>query len=289
MALDTFFALEAEAGQDLVLHSILARLTSPVDLCNASAVCRRWRQVASGAALWDAHCERVWEGKVEVPESCRVLRASGHPQSALVASVRDSRRTVLTAEELTGVAWCFRFKEDAGEEWQHIDPWWLGGRAQRMVFAPDGRLVRAAAYFRGTGQPLGEGDEGGEMEEFLFPDLRWEFTPSAELRRSGNTGDLHPAPLQSGSTVCVYVNGRRVPRVHISRHPVNWGFIMESCWVMYTKFDMGLRSNPDPFLDDKLRPVNVNTQDHEAYVYNLMLDETTTEESEEDDADTMLL
>jgi len=283
--IDRFFALEAEAGQDLVLHSILARLVSPKDLCNAASVCRRWRGIASSAALWDVHCARVWQGKVEVPEACKSLRASGYPRSALAASVRDSRRTVLTAEELTGVVWCFRFKADAGEDWQLIDPYWLGRPARRMVFAPDGRLLRSGDYFASQGQPLDPADKEDTefMEDFAFPDLRWEFRPDAKMRKSMRSGDLHPGPLQSGSRLSVLVNGRRVPLLHISRHPVNWGFIMESCWTLYTKFDMGLRRNPDPWLEDENRPINIITQDREALVYNLMFDETTTEEEGSED------
>ena len=38
--------------------------------------------------------------------------------------------------------------------------------------------------------------------------------------------------------VQVFVNGNRVPPYLISRHPRNWGWIMQSCWVAYFSFPM---------------------------------------------------
>eukprot|EP00472_Partenskyella_glossopodia_P014556 CAMPEP_0197519682 /NCGR_PEP_ID=MMETSP1318-20131121/4955_1 /TAXON_ID=552666 /ORGANISM="Partenskyella glossopodia, Strain RCC365" /LENGTH=169 /DNA_ID=CAMNT_0043070811 /DNA_START=381 /DNA_END=890 /DNA_ORIENTATION=- len=52
-----------------------------------------------------------------------------------------------------------------------------------------------------------------------------------------------------------------------SRHPENWGFIMESCWVLWTSFPMPLRGL-DKYLEDRSLSVKVNDQLEEVHSYN---------------------
>lgn len=40
------------------------------------------------------------------------------------------------------------------------------------------------------------------------------------------------------SKVRARIQGRRVPLYQVRRHPLNWGFIMESCWVVWTSYLM---------------------------------------------------
>lgn len=51
------------------------------------------------------------------------------------------------------------------------------------------------------------------------------------------------------------IGGREVPTYIVSRHPANWGFLLESCWTLYTSWEMPPREGPDcdqSLLDDKL-------------------------------------
>lgn len=46
-----------------------------------------------------------------------------------------------------------------------------------------------------------------------------------------------------------------MPTYIVSRHPSNWGFLLESCWTLYTSWEMPPRDGPDcdrSLLDDKL-------------------------------------
>ena len=59
---------------------------------------------------------------------------------------------------------------------------------------------------------------------------------------------------ESGSSVRVVVDGRDVPTLQVARHPVHKGFIMESCWALYTAFPMPA---PGQGLDDDDLSVSV--------------------------------
>lgn len=46
-----------------------------------------------------------------------------------------------------------------------------------------------------------------------------------------------------------------MPTYIVSRHPSNWGFLLESCWTLYTSWEMPPRDGPDcdrSLLDDEL-------------------------------------
>ena len=63
------------------------------------------------------------------------------------------------------------------------------------------------------------------------------------------------------------VNGGDVPTYHVSRHPVHGGFIMQSCWVLYTAFPMPPKGS-DPHLQDSALEVGFEQQSAEAIEYN---------------------
>jgi hypothetical protein len=84
-----------------------------------------------------------------------------------------------------------------------------------------------------------------------------------------------------GSLVQVNVNGRRVPTYVVSRHPANWGFIMQSCWVVYMSFEMPA-PGVDTDLDDENLAIDAASQACEARHYNLGM-ASEDEEHEEDD------
>ncbi|CAN0365081.1 unnamed protein product, partial [Ectocarpus fasciculatus] len=65
------------------------------------------------------------------------------------------------------------------------------------------------------------------------------------------------------------IGGREVPTYIVSRHRSNWGFLLESCWTVYTSWEMPPREGPDcdqSLLDDKLT-VTMDDQWEEVRVY----------------------
>ena len=70
---------------------------------------------------------------------------------------------------------------------------------------------------------------------------------------------------ESGSSVRVVVDGRDVPTLRVARHPVHKGFMMESCWALYTAFPMPA---PGQGLDDDDLSVSVEDQVDEVDEWN---------------------
>lgn len=69
------------------------------------------------------------------------------------------------------------------------------------------------------------------------------------------------------------IGGREVPTYIVSRHPSNWGFLLESCWTLYTSWEMPPRDGPGSdrsLLDDKLK-VTMDDQWEEVSLTNLEL------------------
>ncbi|CAM9670893.1 unnamed protein product, partial [Hapterophycus canaliculatus] len=89
------------------------------DIARCGAANRFLYKAAEDEGVWQAARDRLWEGKVFVPESSRTMRA----KEGYIASLRDSTRTWLLPEELTSFSWWFRFKQQAGEAWTAQDPW----------------------------------------------------------------------------------------------------------------------------------------------------------------------
>ncbi|CAM9537183.1 unnamed protein product [Sphacelaria rigidula] len=90
-------------------------------------------------------------------------------------------------------------------------------------------------------------------------DMSWRFVPRTGLR----TGP-------SGSFLRVSIGGREVPTYIVSRHPSNWGFLLESCWTLYTSWEMPPKDGPGSdrsLLDDKLK-VTMDDQWEEAMSFN---------------------
>ena len=128
----------------------------------------------------------------------------------------------------------FRFKECAGEVWSAHDPWWRGGDASVVRFGADGRVRFDAGgmSFPGGGAP---------------PAVRWEFVElrrraarracAAEAAHSAARRDWRgQPPTYATKGVRVDVGGHAVPSYCVRREPANWGWVMESCWVVYTSF-----------------------------------------------------
>ena len=201
-------------------------------------------------AVWERLCETTFEGKVCIAAEATRLRAEGDPRRALLLGLADSRRSTLTEAELTTFEWNFRFKAAAGSGWMEEDPYWLGAASgpARVQFAPSGQLTAS----------------GFNMLEQR--QLRWSWA-------------LSRGPI--GSHVQLHVDGMRVPTYLVSRHAANWGWLMQSCWVLYTSFPMPPRGS-DPSLDDDALAVTVETQFREAHAYNSGVTFAPAEEADEE-------
>ena len=210
--------------------------------------------------VWDAMCGQTWAGKVHVAQGAVDLRGmASSAREALRLSLADARRTELTDEELVAFEWRFRFKEQAGPQWQLHDPYWTKHEASLVKFTPSRR--RSPGRLHILNFPL--------VEDF---DLRWSWIA---MQRAG----------RSTRVLQVNVNGSPVPSYVISRHADNWGWVMQSCWVVYLSFEMP-RPGVDPTLDDEGLGLGVDAQLREVMAYNGYFDESEEEEDgEEDDYD----
>lgn len=158
--------------------------------------------------VWDRMCESTWDGKVHITHSAIALRKSPNgAREALKSSLADAKRTELTDEELCSLDWRFRFKEQAGPQWQEHDPYWVKREATRVRFG-----ARKAGSPRGPVRM-----QGFDMIEAF--QLEWEWR--------------HPYRHLSGRpaerVLQVIVNGNPVPSYVVSRHAANWGWIMQRC------------------------------------------------------------
>jgi hypothetical protein len=213
---------------------LVALIASHLDLAGVgrlAGVDRTLRTIISSTNdAWEGHCSHLWDRKVYVPLRARKLRASGDARAALRLSIEDAERTWLTDDELCALEWNFRFKASAGESWTEEDPYWNDLPPTRVKFempsATGGEVGGEAdgAESRGTMKPSG-------FEMLEHRSLRWQW---AKGRGEDVGGDR--------SRLELYVDGRKVPTYHVSRHS-NWGFLMQSCWVLYTSFPMPVRGS----------------------------------------------
>lgn len=143
---------------------------------------------------------------------------------------------------------------DACAPSQH-DPFWRGLLPTRVIFRDDGTVTRRP-------DPDAPEDPGPTLP--VNVDITWRFV----CQGAGVAG---PA----GAFVRCRVAGRSVPTYVVSRHASNWGWIMQSCWALYTSFPMPKQGEAGGKLDDDSLAVNINAQEAEAVAYNtgLPLDE----------------
>jgi len=122
----------------------------------------------------------------------------------------------------------------AGEDWTLSDPWWNSKVPTKTWFFPDGTMKR---------DPL---------PPSVPPDgFKWKFVAESCGRKR---------PVGS------FVRINHYPTYHVSRFK-NWGFIMQSCWVLFTSFPMPPKGkNPD--LEDENLDITFENQQIEAFAYN---------------------
>ena len=231
------------AGDASALFQVF-RFLGAEDLSRASCVAKPWSTAAGSPGLWKPLCESLWESKVHVAQEARDLLASGEAHRAYVVSIEDSRRQRLTMEEITSYTWFHRMKASAGQGWLESDPYWLGKPSNQRRFTENGDMACITPS---------DPDAGVEIRQ-------WRWVSSG----GGRTGS------EQGSFIRHSVNGRDRPTQMISRHPRNWGWIMQNCWSITCSFPLPLQGE-DPDLDDDNLAVTVEDQQAEAMVFNLGL------------------
>lgn len=220
---------------------------------------RRFLTIGQSEPVWCALCEHLWKGKA-LPSKFILLRDAGHAREAYRQSLLDSKRTDICMEELCSIQWSFRFKAAAGDGWQESDPWWQGQSATQARFSPSG-VIRFQ-----RGGVLGQDP----------PKLRWRFVHFRdgflnELDQQRVTVEGFESFSGFGRRgVCAKVMGREVPAYCMRRHKGNWGWVMESCWVVWSSWPMPVRSSDEAWeLDDDRLPVNFESQRQQADRFNM--------------------
>jgi F-box domain len=239
-----------------------------------------YEQCSKDDAGWVRLCQLLWRDKVYVPAefstrpSMDSYRRSLHDASSRDFFRHNSKDILCESsydefifDETTevGPIWSFRFKESAGPDWTSWDPWWNGNQARKFVFLKDGSICYY--LFHGT--------------DYQHDDLIPDPETNGRLLPSGEGMILHPSfsmtwrfsarpldlpPRAMGSYLRITVGGRDVPTYVVRRSPTgNWGFIVESCWGVYTNFDLPLRrvhSNTTNNLATSCSRRNLRNEDH---------------------------
>ena len=240
-------------GDAAALAAVLSQLRAD-DLGRACCVCRALRLAAAAPPLWSALCASDWAAKAYVAPAARDALAAGDAYAAFRLARADALRCALSDDELLTLPWRFRFKAEAGPEWVARDPYWRsgGGAASRVAFSADGRLRR-------TPPP---GEHAAERErEPAWPEaeITWRWARFGPHRSGGGA---------RGELLRCCVEGAPVPTYLVRRHPTTWGWLMESCWGLYTSFEPP-PPGEDPLLDDAGLSVSAEVQSREAMAYNV--------------------
>ena len=159
---------------DEIISAIFIQLNNHRGVLVCSEVCKLWRKIANQDSIWKDLFLRLWSDKVFVPNSVRSLLDTSRSKQAFIESLRDSKRSSITVEELTSINFYFRFKRVAGSYWTEKDPFWTTNEPLLIKFRSDGLV---------TGFPW----DGSQM--------KWHFVDS-DGRASG----------QSGSALRVVIN-----------------------------------------------------------------------------------
>jgi len=214
------------------------------DVLSCGMVNRRWYSASQENQIWGVLCEALWRDKVYVPKQIRGM-ANGNPRQAYVESLRDARRQYPTLDELLEFSWCFRFKKSAGPHWIQIDPYWTLDHKGSSIASTIIRKFKA----------------DGSLERLDTHEAMRSFAGEAKFKwavRETTDGDKRFVKR-------IQVN--HFPSYVISRHSRNWGFLMQSCWVLWTSFPMPA-PGIDKFLDDGHLEVRVDDQIEEVHRYN---------------------
>ena len=188
-----------------------------------------------------------------------------------LAVIDAKQRNEITERELCGLTWSFRFKETAGQDWTASDPWWNGSNALKMIFLPDGRIKQVdASCTINMNDNKKRSSLSLSLNQYHSTSSRGRSSPmeSIDMRWRFITAPLDLSPRPIGGYLRLSVGGREVPTYVVRRSPTgNWGFVMESCWGVYSSFDMPCRGSAHKLEDDDLLVTNLR-QWREALLYN---------------------
>lgn len=270
---------------DDVLCSVMSFLDAK-ELCKMRMINKKIKRLASkNSAGWDHLCQNLWKTKIyvarEAREELKSSSSSGErgDESAMSAyriSLLDgNNRDHITREELifdpstgNGTIWSFRFKEAAGIDWTTSDPWYDHQPSRKMVFLDDGSVkmyLPPKTESRSMEQSMDDmeleasqpnnGRDRNESESPSLQDPQYNPTlqdpgPPMTWRFVNQPLDFPDRPV--GSYIRFSVFGREVPTYVCRRSPTdNWGFVFESCWGIYTSFELPLR--PKDILSRNIR------------------------------------
>lgn len=233
---------------DLLPDELVARLFSYLDvrsLMTARHVATRLNNVGTrDASGWPRHCEVLWRGKIHVWSGAYQLKAEGKSMSAYFASCQDAAlRQDITENELcydpisqSGTIWSFRMKRAAGPSWTDADPWHHGREARKLVFLRDGRIAQLVGGSDGSTQLLSpfSDNDFARHPNFQQIEMNWRYIlhPLDEPRRP------------PGAYIRIKFMGKDIPTYVVQRAPKplnNWGFIMDSCWGLFSSFPLPKR------------------------------------------------
>lgn len=175
-------------------------LLGPSPLGSCLWVSTSWRHLAKGDALWAPHCERLWANKMSVPDAALAPGVMPRVQ-AYVLSIEDSKREVVTGEDLCRYTWDFRYQWNCGGIYRFtVDPSWAFLPPMERHFNLDGSIAPG-------------------RNDHIFSDLesRWEvllFRESLGARPRSLVRVNHWPPLEA----------RRTP---------DWGWELDNGWVVY--------------------------------------------------------
>jgi len=179
------------------------------DLYACMLVCSTWNEAANENCIWDYLCKKLWCNKVYIPKVFKEMRKNKHAKEAYNLSIKDSTREVITREELISFNWSVRFRSN-----QHVigikDRWSKGKKATVIRFNDDG-----------SNSVVGKRWKSLEKIGMRVDQRKWRF-------RSGS--NTEGAEVQVNS----------YPSYSISRYK-NWGFVMQSIYVVFTSFEMPLK------------------------------------------------
>mmetsp|Transcript_5266 Transcript_5266/g.14701 ORF Transcript_5266/g.14701 Transcript_5266/m.14701 type:complete len:298 (+) Transcript_5266:280-1173(+) len=221
------------------------------DLARVTCVCKLWHATGASHGLWRQRCLDLWADKVHVSPLAKEALDTGDAYRAYSLSILDGRRCQITDKELTSIVWHRRMKKSAGESWTANDPYWQGMPSNRTQFHADGTAT--FLQIPGFDHPFQDPADHS-------PGLLWRWIKGS----CGKTGHA------VGSLLRLSMRDREFPTQELSRHPSNWGWIMQNCWAVSCSFPLP-PPGEDPVLEDEALEVTVSSQAEEAMAFNLGL------------------
>lgn len=263
-----------------------------------SLVCKSFLKSSSLNFLWMPLCNRLWQTKehvCEVDEEVSLNSASSiidacKYKRAYYKSIANGKRMFVFENELLGQRFSFRFKEAAGDAWLDSCPWRKGCKAHEVVFERNKNmqiLWRKPIIKENNVADNGlYAHEGNDQTTDGFPKvnlvwkLQWtmprrqrhqaiaKYWRSCNFGREPSNEEIENIVATSGDSFNLHVNGIPVPTYHLRRSPTNnWGFVFESCWALYTSFEMPPLGTVPQLEDDNLS-IDVDSQFVEVMRYN---------------------